>query len=222
MRRNSILLLSLLVITWISWTPIRVSAKTAAGNELSEKEARAYANMNNTWVICYQQGIRTSDFYQYDATDTCLYFSYSKHSCVDVYNTEGVFLYSFIFPERQNGTVSIRCENDNVYVCTKDNLLYIFSDDEEIGHMDYAEATKKGYDFFWFDDNQPNILVDAKWIHWLNENGDIIKQISTPSVIKNTMPPSSSTILSMPIVLVLLILLLLVYSFLLKRLKALL
>ena len=210
MRRNAILFLALLVITWISWTPINVSAKTTASNELSEKEARAYANMNNTWVICYQQGTRTSNFYQYDATDTYLYFSYSKHSCVDVYDMEGVFLYSFIFPERQNGTVSIRCENNQVYICTKDNLLYVFSDVEELEHMDYAEASKKGYDFFWFNDNHPSISVDAKWINWLSKSGDVIKQIPTPSVIKKTIPPSSEALIAMPIIVVSLILYLLI------------
>jgi hypothetical protein len=189
------------------WSPIHVSANVSERKGLSEKEAHAYANEKNTWVICYQQGIRTSNFYQYDATDSCLYFSYFKPGCVDVYDTQGVFLYSIIFPERQNGGVLIRCENNLTYIRTKDNILYVFSGTEEVQHMYYDTAKEKGYDSFWFRDNTPHVTVDSKWICWLDETGSVNKQIPTPSVIRETVPLPSGAEIALPIIAVLVILL---------------
>ena len=199
MMRKCILLFFSIMLMGIMCCPQRVPGNASERNELSEKEAQAYANENNTWVICYEQGTRTSDFYQYDATKDYLYFSYSKHGCVDVYDTEGIFLYSIIFPGRQNGGISVRCENNQVYICTKDNILYIFSGAREIEHMDYDTAVEKGYDFFWFYDNEPHIKVDGRWTCWLDETGDVIKHISTPPVIKNTIPPPSGAMVAIPI-----------------------
>ena len=170
------------------WVMHSIGCVSANATEMSEKELRAYASENNTWVVCYQQGVRTSNFDQYDATDQYLYISYSKHNCVDIYDMRGVFLYSFLFPERQNGSVSVRCENNQVYIRTKDDDIYIFDGVEEVEHMDYDTAQKKGYDFFWFYDNNPRVTIDGKEISWLSESGDAINQIPTPSVIKETMP----------------------------------
>lgn len=184
-----------LVLTCIMSSSVRVSASSSDTRGKSEKELREYANENDTWVVCYQQGKRTHNFYQYDATNECLYFSYSENSCVDVYDMNGVFLYSFLFPDRQNGAVGVRCENNQTYISTKDNILYIFEGIEEIDHMDYDEASEKGYDFFWFYNNEPHITVDNTWIQWHGSSGEIARQIKTPTVIKQTVPfPSTMSI----------------------------
>lgn len=179
---------------------IHPSASASEWKGLSEKEARAYANKNNTWVICYQQGIRTRTFYQFDATDSYLYFSYSKNGCVDVYDTQGVFLYSIIFPERQNGAVCVRCENNLAYIFSKDHILYIFSGAEEVEHMDDSTASERGYDFFWFSDNEPNITVDSESICFLDETGSVIKRIPTPTIIRNTTPLPNDAVIAMQII----------------------
>lgn len=199
MKKRCVLLLPAIILMMFLYCILAVSANASEGNVPSEKETRAYANEHNTWVLCYQQGCRTGSFYQYDATDDCLYFSYSKYACVDVYDTQGVFLYSIIFPERQNGSVSVRCEDNRVYISTKDNILYVFAGTEEVEHIDYDTAAKKGYDFFWFYHNEPHITVDGSWISWLDETGNVIKQIPTPAAIKNTIPSPSGTMAAIPI-----------------------
>ena len=208
MRKNCGFLLFSIIIMWIMCSTLCFATHISPKSGLSEKEAQTFANENNTWVICYQQGSRTSNFYQYDATDSYLYFSYSKHNCVDVYDMEGVFLYSIVFPERKNGGISVRCENSQVYICTKDNILYVFSGTEEVVHMNYDTAAEKGYNFFWFYDNEPHISVDGKWIRWIDETGDVIKNIPTPQIIMKTTPPSRAAMIVMPIIAVSTVLLL--------------
>lgn len=200
MRRRYFLLFIVMMFIGIGSGLLPFAVNAVESDGLSEKEARAYANEHNTWVLCYQQGSRTSNFNQYDATDDRLYFSYSKHDCVDVYNMQGVFLYSIIFPERQNGSVSVRCEDDWVYISTKDNILYIFSGAEEVEHMDYDAAADKGYDFFWFYENEPHITVDGKGISWFGEAGDVVREIPTPSVIRETIPLPDDAATAIPII----------------------
>lgn len=193
MKKICIWLSAAIVLTSITFSTMRLSVKASDMKDQSEKELRVYANENNTWVLCYQQGKRTGDFFQFDATAECLYFSYFEHSCVDVYDINGIFLYSFIFPDRQNGGVCVRCEDNNTYISTKDNILYIFNGIEEIDCMDYDEAAKKGFDFFWFYNNEPHITVDNNYICWLNANGEIENKIDTPTVIRETIPDTGVT-----------------------------
>lgn len=200
MKRPYILFFIAILLMGIGCSMLSVPAGAVESGGMSEKEARAYANEHNTWVLCYQQGTRTSNFYQYDATDSCLYFSYSKPGCVDVYDTQGVFLYSIIFPERQNGTVCVRCENNLTYIRTKDNILYVFSGTEEVQHMDYDAAKEIGYDSFWFRDNTPHVTVDSKWICWLDETGSVNKQIPSPPVIRDTIPLPGDAAAAIPMI----------------------
>lgn len=198
--RKCALLFFTIILAGVFCIRLAVPANASEENTLSEKEARAYANEKNTWVICYQQGNRTSNFFQYDATDANLYFSYSKHNCVDVYDRSGVFLYSIIFPERQNGGINVRCEDNRAYICSKDNVLYIFSGTGEEEQMDYDTAAEKGYDFFWFYNNKPQITVDGRWICWLDGTGSVIDRIPTPPTIKNTIPPPNGAMTAIPII----------------------
>ena len=159
----------------------------------TEEELRKLVNENNTWAVCYHQGKRTTSFFQYDATSEYMYFSYSKESCVDVYDLHGIFLYSFIFPDRQNGGVCVRCEEDQVYISTKDNILYIFKGIEEVDCMDYDEATANGYDFFWFYNNNPGITLTNDFIRLHDDRGEVVKEIDTPTVVNQSMPKDNAT-----------------------------
>lgn len=199
MKILRVIFVFIIVLSFAMCGTTRVYAAATDVVEKSEKEMRAYANENDTWVICYQQGIRTSNFYQYDATSEYIYFSYSKHDCVDVYDTNGTYLYSFLFPERQNGSVSVRCENEQVYIGTKDNILYIFAGVEEVERMNGDTAKEKGFDFFWFYDNEPHITVDQKWISWHDDSGEVVRQITVPIVIRETIPPHGEMMAAVPI-----------------------
>ena len=187
--KNMCLLLSfIIVLTSLVFGAVSVSANSSKMMDKSEEELCQYANENNTWVVSYQQGKRPTSFFQYDATSEYLYFSYSIPSCVDVYDLHGTFLYSFIFPDSPNGGVCVRCEEDQVYISTKNHVLYIFNGIDEVACMDYEEATANGYDFFWFYENNPIITVNNDRIRWHGNNGVVVKEINTPKVIKQTIP----------------------------------
>ncbi len=178
------IVLSLLLVC----TSFTMSANASEYNNKNESDSHDYADDNDTWTICFQQGRRDRHFYQYDATDENLYFSYSDYNCVDVYDKSGKFVYSFIFPDRQNGCISVRCDDDRVYIGTKDEAVYIFDGTTEIAYYQYEEAVKLGYDFGWFEDNQPRITVDEQWIHWQHGASGKDVRLATPSVISNTVP----------------------------------
>lgn len=188
MKNISLFIFFTIVIICLLLGTVPATANSSEFNDKSEEELRQVAKENNMWVVCYRQGKRTTRFFQYDATSEYMYFSYSKESCVDVYDLHGKFLYSFIFPDRQNGGVCVRCEEDQVYISTKDNILYIFKGIEEVDRMDYDEAVTNGYDFFWFYNNDPKITVNDDLIRWHDNSGDVVKEINTPNVIKQTLP----------------------------------
>lgn len=188
MKNISLFLSSIIVIIFLLLGTVPVIANSSGLNDKSEEELRQFANENNIWVVCYRQGKRTTRFFQCDATSEYMYFSYSKESCVDVYDLYGKYLYSFIFPDRQDGGVCVRCEENQVYISTKDNVLYVFKGIEEVDRMDYDEAVVNGYDFFWFYNNNPKITVNDDLIRWHSNSGEVVKEISTPDVIKQTIP----------------------------------
>lgn len=179
-----------MLVAYLACCSVHISADSSDTKRKTEKELRAYVNENNTWAICYQQGVRTSDYIQCDATSEYLYFTYMEHNCVDVYDMNGEFLYSFLFPDRQNGVIYIRCEDDHVYISTKSKILYIFKGTEELDHMDHDEASEKGYNFNWFYKHKPYITVDNQWISCSDTDGVVFKQIPTPYMVKRTIPTS--------------------------------
>ena len=54
-------------------------------------------------------------------TDICttndyIYFAYSSHCAIQVYNWNGLYIQSMAFHKPQNGGFDIRCENELLYV----------------------------------------------------------------------------------------------------------
>ena len=192
------ILVILLILTWV----IPTSAIAVDFDENNEKDARNFANEHDTWVICYQQGVRNSDFYQYDATDNFIFFSYSEYSCVDVYNMDGIFQFTLIFPNKQNGGVNVRCIGNNVYISTKDSEVYVFDGTQEIAHLSRDEAVSNGYDSSWFRNKDGCMAVDSEWISIFDTNGTIIIRIQTPTIIKQTIPPVGLELLIKPFVVI--------------------
>ncbi len=142
------------------------------------------------WTVTYRQGERKHDYYRCDTTSDRLYFAYWDDSCVDVYDHAGIFLYSFQFPDRQNGGITIRCEEDLVYVNDKDDVTYVFRYETLLRTMEWEEASAEGKNSSWFYNSEPNVTVDQANIKWLDENGNVVKQIKTPAVISETVPPT--------------------------------
>ena len=192
-----------------------LSNPAAAFDAVDKKDhsLRGSATQCNTWEISYQLGQRIANYYQCDASDDYIYFSYSKYSCVDVYNMDGVFLYSYIFPDMQNGSMNVRCEDNYIYIGAKDNSVHIFDGVEEVAHLSRDEAIENGYDFSWFREENSRMKVNSEWICVLNYDGTEEIRIPTPSVIQKNIPPTNAMINTIPIVILMGIMLLLVLAF---------
>ena len=189
MKSRMFLLCGLAVLLLLGQiTVIAVATGTVYAAEESAVESES-------WYISEQRGVRRFDFYDCDATGEYLYFSYTEYSCVDVYNLDGVFQYSIILPDRQNGGVRVRCLENRVYISAKNNIIYVFEDREEIQRIEYRTAYENGYLSLWFSENPSKIRVDQEHISWLDGNGAVIRQIETPDMIAKTIPPTKTEVL---------------------------
>lgn len=184
--RIALLFFFFLSVIGLIFLPYKVYALDNAYE--TEREARKQANENHAWVLSEFQGTRNGPFYQYDSTSQYLYFSYSDDNCVDVYDTEGTFLYCIILPDQQNGSVGVRCNKEEVYISSKDNTVYILQGKTEVAQLSSDDAVEKGFDFFWFYENTPRIKVDFHHILTFDGDGNIIKQIETPRMVAQTIP----------------------------------
>lgn len=137
--------------------------------------------------IGFVQGKRNTEWYQFDSTDTYIYFSYSMDSCVDVYTIDGSYYCTIALPDNPTGQISIKCSDDNTYISAKDNTMYVLDGIKLVEILSADAAIAKGYNYRWFQDHT-GITVDYKHISFLNENGEVVRKIDTPQIIKNTMP----------------------------------
>lgn len=172
----------------LSLTPNRVYASDIS--YAVEQDARKYANENNTWAISEHQGIRNSPFYKLDTDGEYLFFSYSNENCVDAYDNQGTFAYCIVLPDRQNGAVAVRCNNEQVYISAKDDTVYVLQGKTEVDRLSSVEAAEKGFDFYWFYEDTPYIKVDSNQITVFDHDNKMIRQIQTPSVVAQSIPKS--------------------------------
>ena len=147
----------------------------------AEESLRDQANIENTYVISYQQARRKGTYGQIDATDGHLFFSYSRSSCVDVFNHQGEFQYAIILPDCQNGTVQIRCVGNSLFVSDKKNVVCIFDENGKVERIDYDQAKLRGYDYFWFEEKRTNQMVDESHYYEMDAAGSVIRKVLLPT-----------------------------------------
>lgn len=147
----------------------------------AEESLRDQANIENTYVISYQQATRKGTYSQIDATDEHLFFSYSRSSCVDVFNHKGEFQYAIILPDCQNGTVQIRCVGNSLFVSDKKNVVYIFNENGKVERINYDQAKLGGYDYFWFEEKKTNQTVDGSYYYEMDAAGSVIRKVLLPA-----------------------------------------
>ena len=140
--------------------------------------------MENTYVISNQPAPRKGTYGQIDATDGHLYFSYSKSSCVDVFNHHGEFQYAIILPDCQNGGVQIRCVDNSLFVSDKNGMVYIFDENGDVERMNYDQAKLRGYDYFLFIEKKTNQKVDESYYYEMDAIGNVIRKVMLP--VENT------------------------------------
>lgn len=174
----STLVLIILIAICFAW---KNSEQYSTYDKSTEDTLRNRANVENTWIISHQNAVRKGTYTQIDATDRYLYFSYSKSSCVDVFNHNGEFQYAILLPDCQNGTVQIRCVDNCLFVSDKNNTVYIFDENEEIERMNYDQAKLRGYDFFWFEEKKSIQKVDEFFYYEMDDTGNAVRKILLPT-----------------------------------------
>lgn len=147
---------------------------------LLQKRARE----ENVCFVSDQQGIRDGQYSYHAISNAYVFFSYGEGSLVDAYDHNGIYQYTIIVPDSQNGSVSIRCDGDLLYVSSKQDLTYIFNGKEQIDCLTYEESELAGYDWRWFD-NQPGLEKDKDYIYLKDENGNILLQAKIPGIVRN-------------------------------------
>lgn len=166
-------------------------------NNSEEAHLMQQSNETSNYVIGEHQGIRTQHYFDYAVSDDSIYFTYNKSSIIDIYDYKGLFQYSILLPNKNDGTLTVRYENDFLYVRAKDKTVYVFDGENCIEFLSPQEAEAAGYTYDWFC-VQPNTKIEKAYIYWLDDHGTQIAKISTPSVVQSNWPSeilfSTSTI----------------------------
>ena len=142
------------------------------------------ARKENCCFVSDQQGIRDRQYSYHAINNTYVFFSYSKGSLVDAYDHKGIYQFTIILPDSQNGVVSIRCDGNLLYVSSKQDVVYVFEGKEQVDYFTDDEAELVGYDWRWFD-NQPGLEKDKDYIYLRDENGNIVLKAKIPGIVRN-------------------------------------
>ena len=131
--------------------------------------------------ISYTLSTRRPSVVDYDATNEYVFFAYSENlAVVDAYNMSGEFVFSILFEFREKGSISIRCENNLLYVSTKFGNVFVFDHDQLLEVIESSAATEKGYGWKWFEGKQRNVSLIGINLYKLNQTGDIGRSIPIP------------------------------------------
>lgn len=148
-----------------------------------ERQLQRKAREENICIINDLQGIRDRQYSYHAIGNEYVFFSYSVGSFVDAYDHNGIYQFTIIVPDSQNGTVSIRCDGDLLYISSKQDLIYIFDGTEQVDCLTDEESELAGYDWRWFND-QPGLEKDKNYIYLKDENGNIVLQATIPNAVK--------------------------------------
>lgn len=123
----------------------------------------------------------------YDATADYVFFSYSsRQSVVDAYDRNGVYAFSFRFPDQQNGVLHIQCHNDLLYVRPKSDIVMVFDEDCLIATYSEQEAEKLGFDYFWFTEPSKSIVLEGWTFYGVDDTGALGQQLPVPGSIAHS------------------------------------
>lgn len=157
------------------------------GNAVSGVSASQFGDAHIDVDISFAQGKRNTEWYQFDSTDTYIYFTYSMDSCVDVYTIDGSYYCTIVLPDNPTGQICIKCSGNNTFISAKNNTMYVLDGIIIEKILSADEAIAMGYDYRWFQD-KAGMRVDYEHISFLNKNGEVVRQIDTPQIIRSTMP----------------------------------
>ena len=178
-QENRPLVLALILVVVITFLT-SACRKEANYNSEMVSEERQLANAENAIVSHNSEGKGNYSFF--DATDSYVYFSYSEQSAqVDAYNYLGEYQFTILLSYRENGSVTIRCHENRLYISSKYKNVFVFSDEQLLESYSEEEAKNKGYTSSWFQKRSIPIQMKFTRIHRQRETGT--DAICIPSVI---------------------------------------
>lgn len=112
-------------------------------------EKQLIGNSEKAIVISNGQGNGNYSFW--DATDSLVFFSYSEQtSQVDAYDYNGTYKYTISLAYRDRGSVSIRCQDNLLYIKSKYGNVFVFDEKEQINMFSSEDSKSNGYTETWF------------------------------------------------------------------------
>lgn len=186
MNRKKCLLIVILVLPWIAgimFSAIRnsmLSDTSLSTNHVFDYESARTAE--NAFIST--SSLSGGSVSSYDATDSLVYFAYSEQTaCVDAYNYAGEYQFSIHFYNREKGSISIRCDNNILYVCSKYGNVFVFDGNQLIRKMTSQEGEDAGFTDSWFRTRSVQIQRKFSKIYRYDSSGNTISVISVPSKI---------------------------------------
>lgn len=154
---------------------------------IAEEVIKDQVREKKSYAVTDNQGIRNAQCGYIVILKDRMYVSYTKHSCVDVYSLDGLFVYSIHLPDSANGGITMCSENEKLYIFGKDGTLYVLEGEKKINVLARDEATAQGYTSQWCRKNINEVIHITKTQITLHD-GQKELTIKTPEVVADTMP----------------------------------
>lgn len=134
-------------------------------------------------VISYTQ---SSSGYAGDiaATKDAVFVAYNeKMAAIEAYNYRGVYQYTILLADAQNGGIRLWSDGDILYVSSKYGNVFAFQGKQLLWQMDVGEAREQGIDDYFA--RPSNVSVDGNTVIVMNEENQIAAKVPLP--IRTTM-----------------------------------
>ena len=138
----------------------------------------------SSYTVSYEQATHRGTISDFDATKEYVYFAYSeKCSVVDVFDHQGLFLYSLLFENRAKGILLIQCKNDQLYIQLKNDEIMVFSGDCLLESYSKQAAKDAGIDDRWFHKAPEKIALKGLTFYRIDTIQDVEYPIPVPGYI---------------------------------------
>lgn len=147
----------------------------------------ASEDTGETYAVGFKQGERTIIFSECDATDDYVFFAYDEGNLVDAYDYAGNFQFTLFFEDYIKGGIEIGSYDNQLYVCTKKNTVFVFDGPVLIQEMAYSTVIDLGLSSVWFPDDH-NVQVGRNNVYRVSGDGQKTALGKTPQVIAENLP----------------------------------
>ncbi len=178
-KRIAFLGFFLLVLLRVLATRIDTQPNNSVNNHSADN-----LGIQNGYVISNKQIKQKGSMCDFDATTDYVYFAYSeKNSIVDVFDSQGNFLYSILFENQEKGGLLIRCEDEMLYVRLKNDDVMVFNGDRLTQSFGKEESEKAGMDYHWFNEKPVSIRLKGIRFYRMDALGHTQHQIAVPGYV---------------------------------------